>query len=178
MEKRADKIIIRKMQQKDTEEVFAMMRVFYDSPAVFHTSSDQILRQDIADCVSDMPLIDGFVFEDQGQLAGYAMTALNYTTEYGGISVWLEDLYIKPEYRGRGLSSRFFRHMEQCYPQAVRFKLEVEKENEIAIAAYQKNGYGISPYIEMTKEIFDDMSIFSPVRDDKALLSAKMRMSE
>lgn len=147
---------IRKMRQEDTDAVLEMMRVFYDSPAVFHTSSDQVLKQDIADAVkSDFPLLDGFVFIIEGNIVGYAMTALNYTTEYGGISVWLEDLYIKPEYRHQGIASEFFSFMEQEYPQAVRFKLEVEQENEIAIATYKKNGYGISPYFEMTKEMVE-----------------------
>lgn len=149
-------MIIRKMEQKDTDAVLSMMRKFYDSPAVFHTSSDQVLRQDIADCISDMPFLDGFVFDFDGKLAGYAMTAQNYTTEYGGISVWLEDLYIEPQYRRQGIASKFLSFMEEYYPQAVRFKLEVEKENEAAIASYQNNGYHISPYIEMTKEIFLD----------------------
>lgn len=148
---------IRKMEQRDAEEVLGMMRVFYDSPAVFHTSSDQVLKKDIADCIrEDLPILDGFVFEGDGELAGYAMTALNYTTEYGGISVWLEDLYLKPQYRRKGLATEFFAFLEKQYPEAVRFKLEVEKENEAAIATYKKCGYGISPYFEMTKEIFKD----------------------
>lgn len=149
-------VTIRKMTEKDSKEVLAMMRVFYDSPAVFHTSSDAVLERDIADCVSDMPFVEGFIFEVDGNIAGYAMTALSYTTEYGGISVWIEDLYLKPEYRKLGIATKFFHHIEEIYPQAVRFKLEVEQENETAIASYKKNGYGISPYFEMTKEMIED----------------------
>lgn len=146
-------ITIRKMTEADTTEVLAMMRVFYDSPAVIHTASDEILQKDIADCVSDMPFLEGFVFEADGQVAGYAMITCCYTTEYGGICVWVEDLYLKPDYRRMGISTQFFQFIEEKYPQAVRFKLEVEQENEHAIASYRKNGYGISPYFEMTREI-------------------------
>lgn len=156
IERNKDMITIRKMVEKDTEEVFGMMRVFYNSDAVFHTSSDAVLMRDIADCVSDMPFVEGFIFEVDGNIAGYAMTALSYTTEYGGISVWVEDIYLKPEYRKLGISSKFFRYIEELYPRAVRFKLEVEQENEIAIASYKKNGYEISPYFEMTKEMIED----------------------
>ena len=149
-------MFIRKMENRDAEEVFGMMRQFYDSPAVFHTSSDAVLRKDIEDCISDMPLVEGFVFEEDEKLLGYAMTALNYTTEYGGISVWIEDIYLKPEARGKGMATEFFAFIEKQYPQAVRFKLEVEQENEVAIAAYRRNGYSISPYFEMTKEMIED----------------------
>lgn len=148
-------MIIRKMKATDADEVFEMMRVFYDTPAVFHTSSDSVLRQDIEDCLSDMPFVEGFVFEEEEKLLGYAMTAPSYTTEYGGLCVWLEDLYIKPEYRHLGIGSSFFDFMEENYPDAVRFKLEVETENEHAIAAYKKNGFGTSPYFEMTKEMVE-----------------------
>lgn len=166
-------ILIRKMEEKDVEDVFGMMRVFYNSPAILHTSSDEVLRRDIRDAISDMPLIDGFVFEKQDikvhnqslqpgerrqgdALVGYAMTSLNYTTEYGGICVWLEDFYLIPQMRNRGFSKRFFQFLEEQYKDAVRFKLEVEEENELAIAAYKKSGYGISPYYLMTKEIIQD----------------------
>ena len=149
-------MFIRKMENRDAEEVFGLMRQFYDSPAVFHTSSDAVLRKDIEDCISDMPLVEGFVFEEDEKLLGYAMTALNYTTEYGGISVWIEDIYLKPEARGKGIATDFFAFIEKQYPQAVRFKLEVEQENEVAIAAYRRNGYSISPYFEMTKEMIED----------------------
>ena len=33
-------VLIREMEEKDKQAVLDMMRVFYDSPAVFHTSSD------------------------------------------------------------------------------------------------------------------------------------------
>lgn len=146
-------IVIRKMEQKDAQEVLWMMRVFYDSPAVFHKASDEILQKDIEDCISDMPLIDGFVFEKENVLLGYAMAAQNYSTEFGGVCIWLEDLYLKPEARNQGIATEFFGFLETYYPNAVRFKLEVETENEAAIAAYKKNGYGISPYFVMTKEM-------------------------
>ena len=149
-------MFIRKMENRDAEEVFGMMRKFYDSPAVFHTSSDAVLRKDIEDRISDMPLAEGLVVEEDEKLLGYAMTALNYTTEYGGISVWIEDIYLKPEARGKGIATDFFAFIEKQYPQAVRFKLEVEQENEVAIAAYRRNGYSISPYFEMTKEMIED----------------------
>lgn len=143
---------IRPMREEDRDEVLAMMRVFYDSPAVITKASDTVLRRDIDDCLSDMPLIEGFVFDDGGILAGYAMCAMCYTTEFGGLCVWVEDLYLKPAWRHQGLGTRFFAFIEARYPQAVRFKLEAERENAPAVAAYRKCGYEISDYIVMTRE--------------------------
>ncbi len=144
---------IRKMTEKDREHVFGLMKEFYSSPAVIHKSSDAVLHRDINACLSDNPFLFGYVFSENGESAGYAMVSMNYTTEYGGLCVWTEDIYIKEEYRHRGYSGEFFRFIEKEFPQAVRFKLQVEKENENAVAAYEKNGYRVSEYMLMTKEI-------------------------
>lgn len=150
-------MLIRSMTREDSEEVFNMMRVFYDSPALIHKSSDRVLRRDIEDCLSDMPFVEAYVFEEEGQLIGYSMVSKNYTTEYGGLCIWIEDLYLKEEYRNKGYATEFFGFVEKQYPQAVRFKLEVEQENEPAVATYKKNGYEISDYFLMTKEIDKDL---------------------
>jgi GNAT superfamily N-acetyltransferase len=147
---------IRIMKREDTQEVFNMMRVFYDSPALIHKSSDAVLKRDIEDCLSDMPFVEAYVLEESGELVGYSMVSKNYTTEYGGLCIWIEDLYIKEPFRNKGYATKFFTFLEKQYPQAVRFKLEVEQENTVAIATYKKNGYAVSDYFLMTKEIEKD----------------------
>jgi GNAT superfamily N-acetyltransferase len=144
------------MTETDTQEVFAMMRVFYDSPALIHKSSDAVLRRDIEACLSDSPFVEAYIFEADNETIGYSMVSKSYTTEYGGLCVWIEDLYLKEAYRGRGFGTQFFAFLELRYPEAVRFKLEVEQENETAVATYRKNGYAISEYFLMTKEIDRD----------------------
>lgn len=142
------------MENRDTEEVLAMMKVFYDSPAILHKASEEVLRRDIRDCVRDVPFVEGFVFEKENKIAGYSMIAKSYSTEYGGICIWIEDLYIKPEYRGSGIGTQFFSYLEEQYGEnAVRLRLEVEKDNARAIGVYKKCGYQELSYVQMTKEI-------------------------
>ena len=66
---------IRAMKLEDMEEVVGMMRVFYDSPAVIHAAPDEILRQDVKDCVGECPYIEGYIFEEDGKILGYSMVA-------------------------------------------------------------------------------------------------------
>ena len=61
-------LVIRDMVEGDRDQVLELMRIFYDSPAVFHTSSDEVLKRDIEDCISDMPYVSGYVFEMEGEL--------------------------------------------------------------------------------------------------------------
>ena len=114
------------------------------------SSSDiTILRRKVGDC----PYIEGYIFEENDRILGYSMVAKSYSTEYGGICVWVEDLYMKEEARGLGIGTAFFSFLDEKYKdQAVRFRLEVEEENERAVAVYKKAGYHPLPYMQMTKE--------------------------
>lgn len=142
--------IIRMMMREDKKEVFEMMQVFYASPAVLSNGSTEIFENDIENCVNDSPYLEGYIFEEDGEIQGYAMVAKSYSTEFGRPCMWIEDLYIKEQYRGMGIGSRFFKHLDEKY-KGVIFRLEVEEENEKAIKVYEKCGYDVLPYMEMKK---------------------------
>ena len=142
--------IIRKMRESDRECVMEMMSVFYASEAVATNGSEEIFEKDITECISDSPYAEGYVFEKNGETVGYAMLAKSFSTEYGKKCIWIEDIYIKDEFRGMGIGSRFFDHLKDNYSSAL-LRLEVEEENKRAIGVYQKNGFDFMPYLEMKK---------------------------
>ena len=145
-------INIRKMKESDRKIVADMMRTFYHSPAVWTNGSEEIYHNDITACVSDNPYAEGFIFESEKEIAGYGMIAKSFSTEFGKPCIWIEDLYLKEEYRGKGIGSSFFRYLEKEYPNTI-MRLEVEEENMGAVAVYRKNGYETLPYMEMKKEV-------------------------
>ncbi len=144
--------IIRTMRNEDAEQILEMMQVFYNSPAVLSNGSEEIFRNDIENCLNDSPYLEGYIFEVEGQIQGYAMLAKSFSTEFGKMCIWIEDLYIKEEYRGMGIGGRFFDYIGQKY-QDVVFRLEVEEENERAVHVYEKVGFQIIPYMEMIKHL-------------------------
>lgn len=143
--------VVRKMEEKDKEEVIKMMQVFYSSPAVFTNGSKEIFLADVNACTSDNPYLEGFVFETDGKISGYAMIAKSFSTEWGKQCVWIEDIYVAQEFRRRGIADLFFKTIDEKYPDAIK-RLEVEEDNEIAIKAYTKNGFTNLPYKEMKKD--------------------------
>ena len=142
--------VIRNMEEKDRTQVLEMMRVFYASPAVLTSGSEEIFEADIQACASGSPYLEGYIFEKAEEILGYAMVAKSFSTEFGKPCIWIEDIYVKNDYRGLGIGSRFFTFIENKYPEAV-FRLEVEEENQGAMHLYQKHGYQILPYTEMKK---------------------------
>ena len=142
--------MIRNIQERDREAVLSMMRTFYASDAVWSNGSDEIFAADVDACLSDSPYLEGYVFEDDGVLQGYAMVAKSFSTEFGKPCMWLEDIYIAPEFRDRGIGSAFMSFIQNKYPDAI-FRLEVEPENERAVHVYEKCGFVVIPYMEMKK---------------------------
>ncbi len=142
--------MIRKMEARDKEAVLAMMRIFYASDAVLTNGSEEIFQKDIENCVGENPYVEGYIMEKGEAMQGYAMIAKSYSTEFGKPCIWIEDIYIKEAYRGKGIGSRFLSYITQKYPDAV-YRLEVEAENQQAIGVYEKSGFRVLPYMEMKK---------------------------
>lgn len=138
------------MVAKDRIPVLEMMRVFYASPALFTNGSEAIFEADIDHCINGSPYVEGYVFENEGTIQGYAMVAKSYSTEFGKPCIWIEDLYIQDAYRGLGIGSAFLQYIRQKYPDAI-LRLEVEAENERAVAVYRKCGFEELPYMEMKR---------------------------
>ncbi len=141
---------IRQMAQEDKGPVIDMMRVFYSSDAVLSNGSEEIFENDVAACIGDSPYAEGYVFVDNDTYLGYAMLAKSYSTEFGKPCIWIEDVFIKKEYRGRGIARAFFKMLFSAYSGVV-YRLEAEKENIGAMSLYEKCGFEILPYVEMIK---------------------------
>lgn len=144
------KSIIRVMTEKDKTEILEMMRVFYTSPAVFTNGSEEVFLSDIENCINDNPYLEGYIIEDSNGIQGYAMIAKSFSTEFGKPCIWIEDLYIKEEYRGLGLGNMLMEFITKKYTDCI-FRLEVEEENERAVKLYEKCGFTVLPYMEMKK---------------------------
>lgn len=143
----------RKIKKADFDEVFEMMKTFYSSPAVFTNGSDEIFRADINACIDEECVFaEGFVFTSEEKILGYAMLAKSFSTEFGKPCIWLEDLYLKPEYRGNGIVPKFINFVENTYKNSI-LRLEVEYENAHAVHVYEKSGFSRLPYVEMKKEL-------------------------
>ena len=142
---------MRKMTEGDRTAVVGLMREFYGSAATLTNGSEEIFNADVTACVSDSPFADGYVFEDDsGNACGYAIIAHSFSTEFGRPCIWVEDIYLAPELRGRGLGPAFLDHIACEYPDSV-IRLESEHDNIHAMEVYRGRGFKEFPYVEMIK---------------------------
>lgn len=143
--------MIRLMKEQDKNEVIEMMTVFYASEAVSTNGSREIFESDFNNCINSCPYLEGYVFEENDNICGYAMVAKSFSTEFGKPCIWIEDLYIKEEYRHKKLGSLFFDFLKENYKDTIQ-RLEVDKNNVFAIKAYKKNNFEEVDYLQFIKK--------------------------
>lgn len=141
-------IRFREMCDGDQAAVIGLMEQFYHSNAVSTNGSARIFARDFAACLSDSPFLRGYVFEQQNEVVGYAMLAFSFCTEFGKPCVWIEDIYLRENARGKGAASTFIGAVKARYPDHV-LRLEVEHDNTVAARVYQAQQFRFLPYAEM-----------------------------
>jgi GNAT superfamily N-acetyltransferase len=82
------------------------------------------------------------VVDVDGEIAGMAIWFLNYSTWQGKHGIYLEDLFIKPEFRGRGFGKALLQHLAKvCEERGYgRFQWWVLDWNSPAIEFYKSLG--------------------------------------
>ena len=145
--------MIRKMTENDKELYITMAEEFYNSDAVlppiprdhFEKTANEALRSD--------EYAEIYLLEYEGETAGYGLTARTFSQEAGGQVLWIEELYIRKEFRSKGLGREFFSSLEdKNRGEIVRPRLEVEADNTRAISLYERLGYEVLDYVQMVKD--------------------------
>ena len=99
----------RPLLPSDRELYVSLAKAFYSTDAVFqpipekhfNDTFDELMRSDVYTFCR--------ILEYEGTPAGYALMSRTYSQEAGGMAVWIEEIYILPEYRGKGLGSQMLR---------------------------------------------------------------------
>lgn len=82
------------------------------------------------------------IAEWEGQPAGFALFFYNYSTWQGRPGLYLEDVFVRPEFRGRGIGKALLLHLAQLAVEenCGRFQWQVLDWNTPAIEFYQSLG--------------------------------------
>lgn len=112
------------------------------------TATEEKLR---ATLFGARPAADVLLAYSGGECAGFALFFSNYSTFLGKPGIFLEDLYVKPEWRGKGTGRALLRRVAQVARErgCGRLEWEVLDWNEPAIGFYKN--LGAKPMDEWTK---------------------------
>jgi len=125
----------------DVEDIH---RLIYEL-AVYEKAPDEMVAtidQINGSLFSDKPVAYCHVAEVDGKIVGIALWFLNYSTWLGKAGIYLEDLFVQPEYRGHGIGKGFMKTLAQlCIERGYeRFQWWVLDWNEPSIEFYKSLG--------------------------------------
>lgn len=90
-----------------------------------------------------------WVLEDEeGAVIGSTSVVREWSDWSAGYYWWIQSMYLKPQYRGRGLMKLLLDEVQSTAraEDAVEVRLYVHKDNAPAIRAYRKYGFQDSDY--------------------------------
>ena len=93
------------------------------------------------------------VFEKDSSIIGYAVLIFYWSNEYGGNILHIDELYVKPEHRGRGVATSFFKKILGMNHSVGAFELEVTPANTRAMNYYHKLGFKKSQNVHLVRTI-------------------------
>lgn len=146
--------MIRHFTAQERELFYTLNDEFYHSPAVLYPVDPKYYVKTFDAAMQNSPFVDLFLIAtDDGQSAGFGMVTFSFSTFLGGKVVWLEDIYIRPQFQGMGLGGQYLQDMHARYPDAACFRLEIEPENQGAARLYERHGYDYLGYRQMYRQV-------------------------
>jgi ribosomal protein S18 acetylase RimI-like enzyme len=146
--------MIRQITKSDRNTFLIFAKAFYSSSAVAHTIPQSHHLKTFEQLMESDTYAQCYMIEQLGKPVGYALTAKTFSQEAGGMVVWIEELFILPQYRDKGLATEFFTFLKQnVEPHVARLRLEVSPDNADALRLYERLGFEELPYKQMVKEI-------------------------
>jgi GNAT superfamily N-acetyltransferase len=84
-----------------------------------------------------------WLIQAEGRDVGYVVLTFYYSMEYGGLIAMVDDLFVRPAYRGAGLGTSALTEARAiCVEHGLRaMNVETGPDNGPALALYQKCGF-------------------------------------
>ncbi len=104
-----------KIRPAKREEVGEVLQLIQDL-ATYEKAPEQVeaSKEDLLNTIfAKEPRVFCDLVEVDGQIAGMAIWFLNYSTWQAKHGIYLEDLYIKPEFRAKGYGKALLKHLAQ-----------------------------------------------------------------
>jgi len=142
----------------DLETLLPLMASFYDEDR--HPWIEDAARRSLLKLLGEPALGRAYVIEGEGilgegRILGYLVVCFGFSLEFHGRDAFVDELYVVPEARGRGLGREALRVAEACCVEADAraLHLEVGLENDKARRLYLSWGFEERPHALMSKRL-------------------------
>ena len=137
----AETVVIRAAVEEDVPLILHFIRRLAEYERLAHevVATEEGLRRWL---FGERPAAEVVIAEWGGEAAGFALFFHNFSTFLGRSGVYLEDLYVEPAHRGRGIGRALLAHLARLAVERGCGRLEwwVLDWNEDAIRFYRSIG--------------------------------------
>lgn len=108
-----------------------------------------VVRAGVAAVLADSAKGIYFLAELDGEIAGQLMITYEWSDWRNGNLWWIQSVYVKPEFRGRGVFRALFEHLKElarAREGVAGLRLYMHAENQRARRAYEQLGMQHSDY--------------------------------
>ena len=135
-------VTVRPAREADVPVIVSLIRALaeYEKAAPGAVSlTDDLLRDAL---FGAHPSVEGLIAETAGSLAGYALFFHNFSSWRGRRGLYLEDLFVRPELRGRGVGKALMQELSRIAAArgCARIEWVVIDWNSPAIGFYKSLG--------------------------------------
>ncbi len=135
------RVVLRPALERDTALVLALIRELAD----YERMVDQVTatEADLQRALFGVPRrAEAVIAELDGTPVGFALFFHTFSTFLAKPGLYLEDLYVRPAFRGRGVGRRLLVHLARLARErdCGRFEWSVLDWNELAIRTYRRAG--------------------------------------
>ncbi len=132
---------IKPATKEDVPVILAFIKELAEYERLSHTvvATEELLRQSLFGETRVAEVVIGYYEEKP---VSFALFFHNFSTFLGRPGLYLEDLYVKPEFRGKGIGRTMFRYLAKLAKErdCGRFEWSVLDWNEPAIKFYERLG--------------------------------------
>ena len=130
---------IRAATENDVATILALIKELAEYEHLSHeveATADDIRKS----LFGDRPVAEALIGEADGIAVSFALFFYNFSTFLGKPGIYLEDLYVKPQYRSHGFGRRMLAHIARLAKErnCGRFEWSVLDWNEPAIRTYDR----------------------------------------
>jgi ribosomal protein S18 acetylase RimI-like enzyme len=143
-------IQVRAAQSVDIPQLVELMTEFYAEAG--YTLLPEPAARTFAYLLGDPKLGQVWILEYDSLAAGYIVLTVCFSMEYGGLRGFVDDLFVRESYRGRGLARAALEEVRRtCEVLGVRaLHVEVGPENDAARGVYRRSGFKHSGRLLLT----------------------------
>ncbi|MGA7972875.1 MAG: GNAT family N-acetyltransferase [Pseudolabrys sp.] len=155
-------LTIRAARPDDSVLIFSLVRELAEYEKLSH-AVDATEEMIAAALFGDAPRLYCDIAEWDGQPAGFAVWFLNFSTFRGRHGIYLEDVFVRPAFRGRGIGKALLMRLaRRCVDEGwARFEWAVLDWNAPSIAFYKSIGAQVMDEWKVCRLSGDALSRFA-----------------